>query len=289
MAGMRSARALVPALACTCLGALAACSAASPTLVEPRLVRAGDVRLQAGAGAIAPIAGDKGALAEARRTLEAPPPPDPSSPAGADDPRREGAVLPGLAVALAARPGVAPVLRATTGITRGFEGTVRYSGRDVGAGVRAMLFESRTEDAGATTLSIGLDGRALLRNRPEDGQLTGVVTDDVRGFGGAVPVVLGWQSDAGLVVGYVATTVGFDRVQGRVALTAFEDPAPARALDVARWWATGTLGLGVGFRRVRVVVELGVQRDWLRVDSEGARADVRLWSLAPAFAVMSTF
>lgn len=281
MAAMRLARALVPAVACS----LAACSAASPVLVEPRLVRSGDLRFQTGAGALAPIAGDTRALADARQLLAAPP--QGAAPPGT--PTREEAVLPGLAVAYAARPGVAPVFRATTGLTSRLESTVRYSGRDFGAGVRALLFESRTAEAGATTLTVGADGRALLRQEPEDGLLTGIVSDGVRGYGASVPVVLAWQSDAGLVIGYVASAVGVDRVSGRVGLTAFADPAPARALGITRWWASGTVGLGVGFRRIRLVVELGVERDWLTADVSGMRADVRLWSLAPAFAVMATF
>src|SRR6185436_18307965 len=68
----------------------------------------------------------------------------------------------GTAVALAARPGVAPVVRASLTVHERVEAGLRYGGRDVGASVRWVFFESRDRTSGARTLSVGFEGKALL-------------------------------------------------------------------------------------------------------------------------------
>ena len=251
--------------------ALLSCAASSPVLIEPRAAGTHELRMQVGAAAIAPIGGDKGALADARVAL--------ASPAGS-----ASAADPGTAVALGTHPGVAPVVRATVGVARDVEASVRYGGRDVGASVRWVFSESRSEKAGATTVSIGAEGRALLRGRPEDGVLGGAVVDGFHGFGGTVPLILAWQSDAGLVLLYAAALVGYDGVSARVAYTGIGDDQ-LRDASVRRLFGAATLGLGVGFRRVHAIVELGTERDWLHAGIADRTTDVRLWSLTPAFAL----
>ncbi len=280
-------RVLLAAIGAPLLLALASgCAASSPVLVEPRIVPGGDVRLQLGAAVLAPIAGDTEALTRARSTLATPPEPDPLT--GSRD-AAVRAVDPGAAVALGARPGVAPIVRTTVGLGDRVEGHLRYGGRDVAGGARFIVFEKRTQEAGALTFSIGGEGRFVLRHRPEDGVLSGVATDNVQGVGGAVPAVLAWQSDAGLIIAYVAATIGYERITGRIAMPALMDPAPYRDAKLSRLFGAGTLGLGVGFRRVRVIAELGIQRDWLDATIGGASTQVRLVSLAPAFAFGLTF
>jgi hypothetical protein len=39
---------------------------------------------------------------------------------------------------------------------------------------------------------------------------------------------------------------------------------------------------------VRAIVELGIERDWLHAENEIGEASIRLWSLAPAFAISTT-
>jgi hypothetical protein len=259
------------------VGCAVGCAATSPVLVEPRTPEVGIVRAQVGAAALAPIGGDASSLANARDTL--------ATPAG-----NKAATDPGVAEALAARPGVAPFVRGVVGIAPRVEGTLRYGGRDVSAGVRWTFVESRTENAGAATISIGGDGRAMLRNRPEDGVLGGVVVDSLHGYGGTIPLIAAWQSDAGLLLAYAAALVGFDGVGARVAYVAFEgDNALFRDASIRRWYAAGTLGLGIGFRRVHVIMELGLERDWLHSTIDDRTSDTHLWSLAPAGCISVRF
>ena len=271
------------------VAALSACGCAStsPVLVEPRTASPGDVRMQLGAATLAPVAGDRSALADARTALVT----NPGKialpgPGGSTNPY--ATVDAGTAVALGARPGIAPVVRGVVGITRDLEGSVRYGGRDVGAGVRYVFLESRSDTAGATTLSIGAEGRALLMGRPDDGILPGVAVDSLRGFGGTVPLIAAWQSDAGLVLAYAAAAVGVDRATALVTFTGFGEDKP-RDASVLRVYGAGTLGLGLGFRRIHVLAELGIQRDLVHAKIDDRTADVRLWSLTPAFALSIRF
>jgi hypothetical protein len=124
--------------------------------------------------------------------------------------------------------------------------------------------------------------------------------DRLRGGGGTVPLVLAWQSDAGLVIAYAAAMVGFDRALGRVGFTGLVAEDPFHDAGVSRFFTASTLGLGVGFRRVHVLAELGIERDWLtatvdqgvpdpRLGAFPSSTDVRLWSLMPAFALSVRF
>lgn len=258
------------AVSCAALG----CAATSPLLVEPRLQHGGDVRMQVGAAAVAPIAGDLGEIRGARDRL--------GSYAATPSPISTEEALPAIALAFGARPGVAPVIRSTVGLSKTVEANVHYGGRDISVGGRWLVAEWRSADAGATTLSIGAVGRTLLRYRPADGYLGGVITDDVRGFGGSVPVILGWQSDAGLLIAYLGAIVGYEQVVGRVA---FGSDALARKVTIEHVDGAAILGVGVGFRKLRVGVELGARRDWLDATIDDTKGKVSVISLTPAFAL----
>jgi hypothetical protein len=275
------------AVAVPCVFAVG-CAATSPLLVEPRAVAPGEIRVQGGGAVLAPVAGDTGKIAETRRMLD-----QPKASSGTSTNHEDvfRAALPGAAIAYAVRPGFAPLARATVGLQTNLEASIRYGGRDLGVGLRYVLLEDRTETAGAVTLSLGADARTILRHRPEDGLLGRAITDDVKGFGGTVPLILGWQSDANLVTAWLGALVGYDTVSARFALPELEvDPgnAPFRSLNAHRTFAAATIGLGLGFRGVRAGVELGVERDWLGFSSDFGDDKARLWSLTPAFAIAAT-
>jgi hypothetical protein len=233
---------------------LGGCSAATPVLVEPRAPGVGDLRVQAGGAAIVPVAGDSGAIAAAA---------NPGN--GSDAAAKHEA---GVVQATLLHPGVAPVVRAQVGVTPEIEVSLRFGGRDLGLGGRWIFLDSRSEQGGATTLSIGFEGRALLRGQPNGTTTADALAADQHGYGATVPFVLAWQSDAGLVSAYAAALVGGDVVD----------------VDYRRVFGAATVGLGVGFRRVRAIVELGLERDWLHGELT-TPVDLRVWSLAPAFAL----
>jgi hypothetical protein len=275
------------AVAIPCVFALG-CAATSPLLVEPRAVAPGEIRVQGGGAVLTPVAGDTSKLADTRRMLEQPPTSTGTSPNHEDVFR---AALPGAAIAYAVRPGFAPVARATVGLQTNLEASIRYGGRDLGVGLRYVIIEERTETAGAITLSIGGNAQTILRHRPEDGLLGRARTDDVKGFGGTVPLILGWQSDANLVTAWLGALVGYDAVTARFALPDLEvdpDNAPFRSLTAHRTFAAATIGVGLGFRGFRAGVELGVERDWLGFSTDFGDDKARLWSLTPAFAIAAT-
>ncbi len=278
--------------ALTLLLGSAGCSTTAPVLVEPRAPALGDIRTQGGAAVNAPVAGDTHALSDARAIL--------SKPNASADASTLAAIDPGTAIVLAARPGVAPVVRASTGVGPNVELGIRYAGRDIGASLRYFLVESRTETGGATTLSIGLDAKTVLFGRADDAYAPGMAIESVRGYGGAIPLVAAFQADAGLLFGYVAATLGFDRVTANVAYPGLGPPSSPtppekrpdlhlRAVGVNRFWGAATVGVGLGFRRVHVIVELGIQRDSLSATLDGASAHVMLYSLTPAFAFSTSF
>jgi hypothetical protein len=247
------------------LGSLG-CATTSPVLVEPRVPDRGEVRGQVGAAALAPVGGDRSALADARASL---------SSASGSTPATDR----GTAVALAARPGVAPFVRGVVGILPEVEATLRYGARDVSVGARWTFVDVRGEQGSAATISVGGDARALLRGRLEGGVLDGVDVGSSHGYGGTIPIVAAWQSDAGLLLAYAAALGGYDGIAGSLSYSGVEGSEDA---FVRRFYATGLLGLGIGFRRVHVVMELGVERDWIHASFGARDVDVRLWSLAPA-------
>lgn len=259
------------------------CAATSPMLVEPRLVREGDVRLQLGGAAAAPVGGDLAAIQAGRQQLDA------SETAPPDDPSTTQKLLPATVVGFGARPGVAPLVRTTLSLSKSIEASLLYGGRDARVGGRYLLWESRSVDAGAVTLSIGGDGHVLLRGRPEDGYINGVASENVRGYGVQAPLLLGWQSDAGLLIAYVGALVGYERVTGQIAFTGRAGTAPAKDVVIGRAHVTGTLGLGLGFRKVRVIVECGARRDFISARIGDESANVALISLTPAFAFGVSF
>ncbi len=252
-------------------------------LAEPRLVRESDVRFQLGGAAAAPVGGDLDAIQAGRQRLDA------AEGAPPDDPTVTRALLPATVVGFGARPGVAPVVRTTLSLSKVFEASLHYGGRDARVGGRYLLWESRSADAGAVTLSIGGDGHVLLRGRPEDGYLNGVASENVRGFGVQAPLLLGWQSDAGLLIAYVGALVGYERITGQIAFTGRTGTAPAKDVVIGRAHVTGTLGIGLGFRRVRVIVECGARRDFIDARIGDESANVALISLTPAFAFGVSF
>jgi hypothetical protein len=241
-------------------------------LLEPRAPAVGELRLQTGGAAIVPIAGDDHAISDARAASVG----TGGTPAG-DATRTAKAVTEATLI----HPGVAPVARVQIGAAPRLEASLRYGGRDLALGGRWIAYETRTDQGGATTLSLGLEGRALLRDRPSDGLTPpGVGVSGEHGYGGTLPIAFAWLSDAGLVSAYVAAMVGADYATGSVASDALTASGSYR-----RWFGGATVGLGVGFRRVRAMIELGLERDFLHAEIGDQKVDLKLWSLTPAFAL----
>jgi hypothetical protein len=241
------------------------CGTVSPLLVEPRAT-AGEVRQSVGAAALIPVGGAAGAIADARTAAATGAPPSDAS----------------LAVVAATRPGVTPLLRTTIPVGHASELALDVTGRSVAVGGRYFVHDARTETGGASTLSIGARIEGLLDPTLADA-LTTSGSGAARGAGVTVPVAWSWQSDAGLVLAYVGAQLG----GGWVGIDA--PGAVGGSGTLKRAFGAATLGLGVGFRRVHVLAELGIEHDWLALELGGRSTSVELTSLTPAFALSIRF
>ncbi len=229
--------------------ALGGCATTCPALVEPRAANPGDVQLTTGGAALVPIS-------------------------GGTDVESLGHVV---------RPGIGTVVRGAVGLGGRSEATLRYGGRDVGIGFRWNVLESRTDQAGALALLVGVEARGRLAVRPDDAP---VHRNDAHGFGLTIPVGVAFRSDAGLVTAWGVVQTGAERVAGPLQLDAGQ---PSIQLALRRIFVVGQVGLGIGFRRVRVLAEIGLERDWVSGTAGGVDRSFAVTSLAPAFAVSVRF
>lgn len=225
------------------LALCAGCATTSPVLVEPRAANPNEARLTVGGAGLVPI---------------------------------KAAVEPD-GVANVVKPGLGTVVRASFGLGARTEATLRYGGRDLGLGLRWNAFESRTEQAGALAFLLGIEARGRLAVRPDDAV---VHRDDARGYGVVAPIGVAFQSDAGLVTAWGVAQLGLERIAGP-----FQRDADAPTLDIRllRTFVAGQFGVGIGFRRVRVMAEIGVERDFIRGTVGGEDRSFAITCLTPAF------
>ncbi|MBV9949891.1 MAG: hypothetical protein JOZ69_23820, partial [Myxococcales bacterium] len=157
------------------------------------MLPAGEVRASAGFSANVAALGLSDATGAARREAAAPPGGGPS-PARAPDETFARGVL----VAASVAPGLAPFAGARVGIADAFEGGLAYTGRAVRADVRRAF-----DLAPHWALSLGIAGSAALYgNQPSD-PLPDVDLARVRGWGGDVPLLVGYDSDGGLYAAWL--------------------------------------------------------------------------------------
>ncbi|MFI5302783.1 MAG: hypothetical protein ACHREM_32230, partial [Polyangiales bacterium] len=100
----------------------------------------------------------------------------------------------------------------------------------------------------------------------------------------AIPCILSWQSSAGLILAYAGATIG-----GGYGALDVASAYDARHVTFQRLFGALTGGLGVGFRSVHVLAELGLEHDTIvsHVPSQAGGDDVSrgVWSLVPGFAL----
>jgi len=221
------------------------CATTTPALFEPRAAAPTEAHLTAGGAALVPLQ-------------------------PVTDPDGVGHVV---------KPGMGSIVRATFGLGGRTEATLRYGGRDLGLGVRWNALEQRTEQAGVLGLLVGLEARGRLAVRPDDAV---VRRDDAHGYGATVPIGVTFQSDAGLVTAWGVVQLGVERIAGPFQADASSAPLELRLL---RGFVVGQVGIGIGFRRVRVLAEMGIERDWVGGTLGGNDRSFAVTSLAPAFAV----
>ncbi len=249
--------------------ALGACGGSSPLLHPAHVEPQGVVVAGAGLSGQIALGPAEGAVLDAQAaSVEGAAPGDPRT-------YRRGAI------ALASyAPGVAPWVGARVGLGGQNEAGLTYSGRSMRVDARHAFGDERW------ALSVGAGGHGVLRQRDDEPSLRNLDLNEVSGYGFDLPVIGGWQSDAGLVRAWGGVRLGYERLRGRVGLG---EPDPV-TISAGRAWGGGLVGLAMGFRHVYVALE---------VDAAYHRAEGRLGgerglsiegvTLAPGGAVLGRF
>jgi hypothetical protein len=249
-----------PRLALVCVAAWAACGAgcggAAPLMHPAHALAEGDITV--GGGFSGQVAIDPPELAPdqvAERSLES------------------GAIAPGLS----------PWLGGRYGLGAGFDAGLTYSGRAVRIDGRHAFV---LDDEEKVALSLGLGGSALLPKRDDD------LAVRVGGFGGDVPLLLGWRSTADVYSVWIGARGGVDYLNGQRELPVPpESPDAPPSEEITGWHAQagGLLGIRIGFRHVFAVLELGATMHWAEADVGAIEVSVSQFTLSPAGAIIGRF
>jgi hypothetical protein len=202
-------------------------------------------------------------------------------------------------------PGISPWVSARVGLPRATEAGLTYTGRSLrldGRYVRPL--------ADAWALSLGLGGSAILLQPDSSGPSVSQPGVDpssapqaefglnARGWGGDIPVLLGYQALNGLVDVWMGARVGFEHISGDLR-SQIDDPAQRRFdAEGNRLWAGALAGASLGIPPIWLRFELAGMFHHLtgRVTSPGiepplpfGELDVSAWSLAPSGAIVGKF
>ncbi len=256
---------------------LAACGGGSPLLHPAHVLPSGDVRVAAGTSANVAVGSIADDLSTARNIAAQ----DPNAPG---PPGQSPEYARGALVAAAVAPGIAPFVGGRVGVGSHFEGGLAYTGRSVRFDAR------RSFEDGAWALSIGAGLSAALYGRDQSTTLPNVELQSLRGWGGDIPVLVGWRSAAGIYQAWGGARLGVER---DIVDTISTEPRPGVPgpirLEATRTWAGGVVGLATGFRHVHVAVELDVAYQSVVGRYNATEATVKGVTLAPATALWWSF
>ncbi len=180
-------------------------------------------------------------------------------------------------------PGLAPWVGARYGLGHRFDAGLTYTARSIRVdGRRAFHFGEDEQSA----VSIGVGASGLLPKRNED------LGFRIGGFGGDVPLLIGWRSTADIYAVWAGARGGVEILRGQRELAA--DPAaPAQQLveEVEGWHAQagGLAGARVGFRHIFAVFEVGGAMHWVQGDVGPTAVTLRQFSIAPSGALIGRF
>jgi hypothetical protein len=270
-----------PRLTLAVLLGASACGGGIPLLHPAQTLPSGDVRAATGFSGNIVTSGLADALRTATNEAAASNGNVPGPP-GTDATYARGAL-----VAASAGAGLAPFVAARVGIGAQAEAGIGYTGRAVRIDVR------RSFDLTAHwALSVGAGGSVALYGHQDGTDLPNVDLGQMHGVGADVPVLVGYESDAGLYMLWLGARAGWEQVEisevtSQPGATTF-GPIPI-SLSATRLWAGGLLGVAVGFRHVHVAMELDVSYANIAGDYNQTHAQVQGVLLAPATALWWTF
>ncbi len=254
------------------------CGGGAPLMHPARTLPRGDVRIAAGMSANV-AAGSLGDDLRNARDIAAK---DPSAPG---PPGANAAYAKGALVSAAIAPGLAPFVGARVGVGNKFEGGLAYTGRAARVDMR------RSFDSGSVSYSVGLGLTATLYGREQGGELPNVNLTALRGYGGDLPLLVGWESAGGIYKLWGGVRGGFERY---IIETLTSEPRPTVSgaplhLDANRYWSGAVIGLATGLGHVHVGLELSAAYQVVHGSYNDNKVTVRGVTLAPASALWWTF
>ena len=265
-----------PALAVAAAFSLG-CGGGLPLLHPARTLPAGEVRASAGFSSNVAV----GSLASAVRNAES----DPnggSAPQGADPTFAKGAL-----VAASIGPGLAPLGGARVGVGWQSEGGLAYTGRAVRADIRHSIDLSTHWSA-----SLGVGGSTALYGHQQGSSLPNVSLNQLHGWGTDVPLLVGYESDAGLYMLWIGARAGWEHVDISDVTSvpkAVTLGTPPIDLAATRFWGGALLGFAVGFRHIHVALELDAAYATVSGDYNQTHVTIAGVSLSPATALWWRF
>ena len=233
----------------------------------------GDVRVAAGFSANIAVGDLSAAVATAQNDASQNPPTPTTAPA-------DTAFAKGALVAAAVGPELAPYVSGRVGVGDHFEAGLAYTGRAVRVDIRRSFALSEY-----WALSLGVGGSAALYGHSDGSALPDVDLGQLHGWGGDVPIVVGYASDDGLYMAWVGARGGVDHVdisEVRSEPDSVTLGTPPVSLSATRVWGGGVVGLALGFRHVHVALELDASYSGISGTYNNVQAQVAGFTLAPA-------
>ncbi len=180
-------------------------------------------------------------------------------------------------------PGLAPWVGGRYGLGDDFDAGLTYTARTVRLdGRRAFTFGNQDEAA----VSLGLAASGLLPKRDDE------LGSRIGGFGGDVPILIGWRSSADIYAIWAGARGGAELLRGQRELAVEpNDPSAPLVEDIEGWHAHagGLLGIRVGFRYIFAVFELGAAMHWAGGSVGPLEVTLSQFSVAPAGALVGRF
>jgi hypothetical protein len=150
----------------------------------------------------------------------------------------------------------------------------------------------RSFDDGAWSLSLGVGASAALYGRQQGTDLPNVNLQALHGYGGDIPVLVGWQSTGGIYMLWTGLRGGFERVIVEQVTSEPKDVTfgtPPIRLDATRAYGGAVLGVATGFNHVHVALEIAAAYQSASGTYNGNEATVRGVTLTPASALWWSF
>jgi hypothetical protein len=261
--------------------ALVGCGGATPLLHPAQVLPTGEVRAMGGIAARVVVGNLGDALRDATNAAAA-------AQANQSTPVVDTTYAQGALVAAAMAPDLSPVAGARVGVGGGYEGGIMYTGRGARIDLR-RAFNLGHPSAWAISVGLGLD--AAFSGR-QTNTLTGVDNANLLGFGGDIPVLIGWHSVAGLYYFWVGGRFQYehDTIQPRNSeAVPPPDESMLPTLSGDRISASGVVGIAIGFRHVHVALEMEAGYTYLWGSFGGVSARVDGVALTPAAGLLWDF